>query len=442
MAVAAAGAVGAWLNLVGPASDAVTKIVSLTSQLPAVSDLWKGSDPSGISGVSVNIGIGSFSGGEQDNLGGDGLKVSGFDSQGDYVGTKQFSYMSPGNTQGLSLGKANAQEAWQLTITAGGSDAVCVQYVELTWMGTITSGFDGTWGRDCNQDWYYSMSTWGNIGSIPYRPDCFWFGGSKHKLREMWVDMEAMIAGAPVDGSNSSTQTYCNSKVMKFSSAKGSSDKATNIPDGLGQDSQGNGPPPGDAAPSSIIPGDAAPSSIIPSNAAPSSIPPQRKREEVHHSHLPPGKRNVARASTPTKVTNASPVSNLTEIATETGSYISTNAIPSGLEQVLVVSDIEAHSAEDLCTSGSSFGPDFVSQYEKKFCDMATKTTHPLCGGSVQTDCFDIDQAGKKLRKRGWKGSGVSKAYQNVHSWSANDAGSSKSTNTPSASSTSKVSPT
>lgn len=161
MAVAAAGALGAWLNLVGPASTAVTKMISLSSQLLAVSNWWPGADPSGELGVVVTVGIGMFEGGDQDNFGGDGLKVSGLTSQGTFTGNGQFPYMNQGVAKGLNLGNANSPEAWQLTITVGGSDAVCVQYVGLAWQGTITSGFDGTWGRDCNQDWYYSQSTWG-----------------------------------------------------------------------------------------------------------------------------------------------------------------------------------------------------------------------------------------------------------------------------------------
>ena len=408
---AAAGAIGAWLNLVGPASTAVTKLVSISSQLPAVSNWWAGADPAGESGVVVTVGIGMYEGGDQDNFGGDGLKVSGFTSQGTWTGNNQFPHMEQGIAKGMNLGGPNSPEAWQLTITVGGSDAVCVQYVELAWQGTVTSGFDGTWGRDCNQDWYYSQSTWGQIDGIPYRPDCFWFDsgkGAKHPLQEMWVDMEKMVAGAPVAGSNSSTQTYCNDQAMKFSSTKGDGAKNPAVPDGLTQDKQGNGPGPG--------------------VAVPTGSPPQQKREEPQHPHLPRGKRNSAISGTPAQVNSASPVSSLSVTATETGSYIASNGASSGPEQVLVISDIEAHSAEDLCASDFSRGPDFVSQYEKKFCDMTTKTTHPLCDGSVKTDCFDVDQAGKKLRKRGGEGDGTTKGYDNVQSWSANDAASSGTT--------------
>ena len=420
---AAAGALGAWLNLVGPASTAITKIVSLSSQLPAVSNFWQGADPSGDSGVVVTVGVGMYEGGDQNNFGGSGLKVSGFTSQGTFTGNGQFPHMDQGVAKGLNLGSASSPEAWQLTLTVGGSDAVCVQYVELAWQGTITSGFDGTWGRDCGQDWYYSQSTWGQIDGVPYRPDCFWFAegkGAKHPLQEMWVDMEKMVAGAPVVGSNSSTETYCNDQAMKFSSTKGDGTKNPVVPDGLTQDKQGSGPAPGVVAPWEST-----------SAATPTASPPPDKRGEAHHPHLPPGKRALSSTGTSAGVHNVSPVSTVSAKATETGSYRSSNGTSSGPERVLVISDIEAHSAEDLCASDYARGPDFVSQYEKKFCDMATRTIYPLCDGSVQTDCFDVDQAGKTLRKRGGAEDGTTKGYKNVHNWSSNDVHSSRSVSGP-----------
>ncbi|KAL6721491.1 hypothetical protein ACLMJK_000595 [Lecanora helva] len=414
-----AAAVGAWLNLVGPATTAATKIISLSSQLPAVSNLFGGADPAGAPGNVVNVGIGMFEGGDQDDFGGSGLQVSGFTSQGTYIAQNQFDHMHSGVTAGMNLGKKSSPEAFQLTITAGGSDAVCVQFVELGWEGTITSGFDGTWGRDCGQDWYYSTSTWGQIDGIPYRPDCFWFDsgkGAKHPLREIWVDMEKMVAGAPVSGKNSSTQTYCNDQAMKFSSST-VSNKSPAVADGLTQDKQGNGPGPGVAAPSPASPSSAALS------ASPISALPRQKRE-AHHPHLPPGRRDGVSTGSPVKVNNATSISGPSAVTTQTGSYKSSKGSSLGSQQVLVISDIQKHSAEELCASDSSHGPDFVSKYENKFCDMETKTIHPLCDGSLQTECFDIDQNGKKLRKRGGMGGRITKEYGKIQSWTGNEASS------------------
>jgi len=159
----------------------------------------------------------------------------------------------------------------------------------------------------------------------------------------MWVDMEKMVAGAPVTGSNSSTQKYCNDQTMKFSFKTGDGTKNPSVPDGLTQDKQGNGPAPGIAAPGSSQP---------------------QTRGQPQHPHLPPGKRDLPNAGTPAKVDNTSPVSSISAIAKETGSYKYSDGKSSAWEQVLIISDIESHSAEDLCRSEFFRGPDFVSHYE------------------------------------------------------------------------------
>lgn len=55
----------------------------------------------------------------------------------------------------------------------------------------------------------------------------------------------------------------------------------------------------------------------------------------------------------------------------------------------LVVSNIDSHSAQELCESDTSSGPDFVSTSEGLFCDMSEKQLWPLCSGVVTASCFD-----------------------------------------------------
>lgn len=57
----------------------------------------------------------------------------------------------------------------------------------------------------------------------------------------------------------------------------------------------------------------------------------------------------------------------------------------------LVHSSSRAHSAEDLCNHPASLGPSFVSHYEGKFCDMATRIVWPLCSDTISSGCFDSD---------------------------------------------------
>jgi len=66
----------------------------------------------------------------------------------------------------------------------------------------------------------------------------------------------------------------------------------------------------------------------------------------------------------------------------------------------LVVSGHEGHSAKDLCDSGSSYGPDFVSTVENTYCDMSAKKAWPLCDrNGVKDNCFDLQK--QTMRKGG-----------------------------------------
>jgi len=58
----------------------------------------------------------------------------------------------------------------------------------------------------------------------------------------------------------------------------------------------------------------------------------------------------------------------------------------------VVISDYNAHSAEEVCGSESSRGPSFVSMRENVYCDMESKTHYPLCSTTVTGNCFDVDE--------------------------------------------------
>ena len=57
----------------------------------------------------------------------------------------------------------------------------------------------------------------------------------------------------------------------------------------------------------------------------------------------------------------------------------------------LVVSDSKSHSAQRLCESESSMGPDFVHTEEGLFCDMATKTLYEFCTEDKTEACYNPD---------------------------------------------------
>ncbi|KAK2812111.1 hypothetical protein FQN49_008404 [Arthroderma sp. PD_2] len=87
----------------------------------------------------------------------------------------------------------------------------------------------------------------------------------------------------------------------------------------------------------------------------------------------------------------------------------------------LVISHLKGHSAKNVCDSGTSLGPDFISMYEKVFCDMQTGDWWPLCDSTKKYNCFDLvtktlkfDRGAKRdLEKRGKEGGG----YKRVKEW-------------------------
>ncbi len=88
----------------------------------------------------------------------------------------------------------------------------------------------------------------------------------------------------------------------------------------------------------------------------------------------------------------------------------------------LVISGLDAHSANELCESGSSYGPDFVSTVENTYCDMSAKKSWPLCDQNGITErCFDLQKqtmrvpAGGKMR-RGQAVAGAKK-YATSEKW-------------------------
>ena len=60
-------------------------------------------------------------------------------------------------------------------------------------------------------------------------------------------------------------------------------------------------------------------------------------------------------------------------------------------EEQLIESSSTGHSAQELCGSETSRGPDFVSLEEGLYCDMMNKQLSPLCSATIVEGCYDRD---------------------------------------------------
>ncbi|KAF4615583.1 hypothetical protein G7Y89_g15292 [Cudoniella acicularis] len=89
----------------------------------------------------------------------------------------------------------------------------------------------------------------------------------------------------------------------------------------------------------------------------------------------------------------------------------------------VVISSLDQHTATELCQSAASIGPDFVSTKENLYCDMCKHELWPVCSTTITAACFDLSsntvRAGMGVQGRD-ESSGrevPSKSYNKVTNW-------------------------
>jgi hypothetical protein len=87
------------------------------------------------------------------------------------------------------------------------------------------------------------------------------------------------------------------------------------------------------------------------------------------------------------------------------------------IDSRLVITSHPSHNATELCESTTSRGPDMVNVSENVYCDMESRTTLPLCAGSSDVDCFNVDT--KQKQGIGSKVRRSAKVFTDVLDWTA-----------------------
>ncbi|TGJ80415.1 hypothetical protein E0Z10_g8349 [Xylaria hypoxylon] len=232
--------------------------------------------------------------------------------------------------------KSNQQPAYALLGANG--NAICISHITTTWPDGNQHAWMGDWGRKCGGTWYYS-----NIYLVPsgVKPNCLW-----------------------IDSDNDKTRTGFQIHWPEFSHRQ-------------------------DDPPLDTTEAKAAKANYLCTAGPPFTM-------HVHpHSHTnkidywePEGRdRN---GSSPEHVgrtvRSAYGFSKHAPSARSEPNEFTTEAL---MGMSLVVSDAEDHSAEELCDSPTSFGPDFFNTRTGTFCHMSKKTLWPGCGTANATDnCF------------------------------------------------------
>jgi hypothetical protein len=69
------------------------------------------------------------------------------------------------------------------------------------------------------------------------------------------------------------------------------------------------------------------------------------------------------------------------------------------MQDRLIMSKLSQHTVESICSSDTSYWPDFVG-LDGMFCDMGSKTLTPLCSTKQINGCLNVDSDGKVITKR------------------------------------------
>ena len=91
------------------------------------------------------------------------------------------------------------------------------------------------------------------------------------------------------------------------------------------------------------------------------------------------------------------------------------------MEGHLVISPYAQDSAQEVCGSSTSKGPDFVSLQDGFHCDMTTRELTPICSEQVGVNCFDTEvsqmRASGSMRGATRARSVRHKQYHSIHRW-------------------------
>ncbi|KAI9652386.1 MAG: hypothetical protein M1829_001661 [Trizodia sp. TS-e1964] len=204
-----------------------------------------------------------------------------------------------------------------ISVVAQESDAICISYIYASGNGAQYAWY-GDMGWTCGADWHYSNFT---VGDGHYQPKCVWIDSDhSNGLRFQGMSLHFPDFTASQTGQrdeyNTNLDALCNSDArMKF------------------------------------WPG------IVPDAIIPFFDPPLAYNADGSDADLSLVINKARRRS----IASSRPFRR--------------NALPGRQLGAghLIISNFDSHSAQDLCESESSIGPDFVSMAEGIYCDMAEK---------------------------------------------------------------------
>lgn len=290
------------------------------------------------------------------------------------------------------------------TLFSARKDSICVAWVTTSWSessGGNQYAVSGDFGARCGATWHYSGMYPSNDNS--YQPKCFWIdekGGVDENNNTRYTGFQVhwpSYSAENIENPTASPDEFCNG--IDFGLRDQSKPKILdfNPEDRLkGRRGPLMQPP---TAPEESAPPPEAPSDTPTEDPAPAADPSEA-----------PAQPSDAPADAP------SPDAEAPSPPSEAASDLPGR--PVWTSSRLIISNLPAHSAKDLCTSPTSMGPDLVSVYENVFCDMETKTLYNICRDGVAQPCFDMDsQSVIGISSGGTQKRSIGGQYTRVHDW-------------------------
>ncbi|XDG08366.1 hypothetical protein ABKA04_007981 [Annulohypoxylon sp. FPYF3050] len=298
------------------------------------------------------------------NAGGTLPDVRLYNEAGEFLGLSK----DPGGIQDggfadvtISHEGGNTQQATYALFSAN-KNAICIAYATITLPSQDKYSWVGDWGRQCGASWYYSHVY---IGSTGVTPDCMWIDSNNDQPQsgfqlhwpEFYVPSGDSLPADPKEQTDKINYFCSQQPAFKYYNY------ATD-----------------------------------PDPRAITAWPITNPRSEPFTAYGP------AKEAESAKFRRGTVYPRQTVNATATNPH----------ENRLVISNSKTHTADGLCGSDTSYGPDFVNTALKTFCRMSDKKQFPVCDKTTTDNCFNTDS--KQLIVNGV--SARASPYTDILDWS------------------------
>ncbi|MCJ1483170.1 hypothetical protein MMC06_003337 [Schaereria dolodes] len=329
----------------------------------------------------VRVGAGLTQAGDgKSSTGGNVPNIALFDPNGARLGFMSGTRkgkINEGNYNDMTVNhidSSNNDAAEYISVSSGGTDALCIAYLAITWASGDKFQFFGDVGQQCGLPWYPSNLPVPTNIDPEYKPSCIWVGTNDNFANGFHFHVPDFGSNQNrAQGYQAAPRTMCQSAPRfsiwpKLNELNCVPVFDPPVPYNL------DGTDPTDISRVMV----AGKVECAPGPNTPPSSKQIDQLEQWHH-----GSGCMSGFNNPTYgVKNKRCKAKRDE--------------PSCKDTRVVISDHMSHSAADVCKSATSRGPDFVSTKEGKYCDMCTHELWNVCAKKTDTGCFDLDT--KKMR--------------------------------------------